>query len=76
MFDKLLYELFPQAPLTLMLILALMFFFRTWKRDTDQEMQRLRDRLQEKDTQLRELTRTFDSLTLSLELLRERIGKL
>ena len=67
---QLLIEVLSQAPLV-----ALMAFL-WWRsyQDCHNELDRLRDRVSEKDGQLREFIRVFDKMTITLELIKDRVG--
>ena len=68
---QLLLEVLSQAPLV-----ALMAYL--WWRsytDTTKELERLRARVQEKDEQLREFVRVFDKMTITLELIKDRLRR-
>jgi hypothetical protein len=68
---QLLVEVLSQAPLV-----ALMAYL-WWRSYTDaaKELDRLRRRVEEKDEQLREFIRVFDKMTITLELIKDRVGR-
>lgn len=58
-----------QAPL----VAIIAYIWWTARQDALQENRRLQERIKEKDAQLGEFARTFDRLSLSLELIKERL---
>lgn len=68
---QLLIDVLSQAPLV-----ALMAYL-WWRSYTDatKELDRLRRRVEEKDAQLKEFIRVFDKMTITLELIKDRVGR-
>lgn len=68
---ELLITTLSQAPLV-----ALMAYL-WWRSYTDatKELDRLRRRVEEKDEQLREFIRVFDKMTITLELIKDRLRR-
>lgn len=58
-----------QAPL----VAILAYIWYTTRRDMMMELKRLQERVKEKDEQLREFTKVFDRLSVTLELIKDRL---
>lgn len=60
-----------QAPL----VAVLVYMYFQARKDYVAEIKRLQERVHEKDEQLGEFTRAFDKLSLSLELIKDRLRR-
>ena len=65
----LLIKALSQAPL----VAVIAYIWWTSRRDAENEMSRLRARIAAKDDQLKEFARVFERLTVSLELIKDRL---
>lgn len=67
----LLINVLSQAPLVALMV------FLWWRSymDASKELDRLRRRVEEKDEQLKGFIRVFDKMTITLELIKDRLGR-